>query len=88
MTEPTDITAPVAGFLSCVIIAGVIWMIYAAVQPYQPPKNPWDNCELIASVMTQEKRNCGKACSMPVYAHTYQCPGKQKTWLDARWSLK
>lgn len=74
----------------------LVWMlsalaavsIYRAGLPHTSKAEPWDGCELVQSVKTEDLRYCGKACSMPVYADTYQCPAGQKTWLNARWSIK
>jgi hypothetical protein len=81
---PVDITGKLAVLM--LVITAVV--IYRAGLPHVPKPNPWDGCELIQAVKTEERRYCGKACSMPVYADTYQCPAGQKTWLNARWSIK
>jgi hypothetical protein len=78
----------VTWFLALLIIIFSGFMIYKACQPFVPPTNPWDGCELLSVVKTEDRRYCGKACSMPVYADTYQCQDGQKTFLDARWSVK
>lgn len=86
--QPVDVTVFVGGLLVALLIAGTGFVIYRAGQPYSQPPQPWDHCELVRVVKTEDRKYCGKACSMPVYADTYRCPAGEKTWLNARWDAK
>ncbi len=86
--QPVDISAYVTGFFAVLIVALVAFLILNAGNAPETRKKPWYGCEHIASVKTEKRRYCGKACSMPVYADTFQCGGEQKTWINARWNLK
>ncbi len=86
-SQVVDISFYVTGFFAALIVTLVAFMIITAGNTSDSREKPWHGCEHIASVKTEERRYCGKACSMPVYADTFRCKGEQKTWLNARWNL-